>query len=290
MSSGSRTTDQSNSDTSREDFVEHYFEHLAREDAVGYQPTDLRQRAFAHRDLAETREPGTAAVSVMDQGTSSIVMIVTDDMPFLVDSVTAELVRQDAAIQLVVHPTFLAVREDESYALTALKRVPSTAGASSGDTAALPDIGEFAGLSGRTTHIESWISVEVARLPDAAVKGSVIDGLHRVLGDVRSAVEDWPAMRRTVRSIEASLDTIAGAEDIPDLRQAQELLRWLDGGNFTFLGYKEYELVTDEEGADALRVRDGSGLGLLRHGSGGYVQQLTAAGRAKARERRRERS
>ncbi|MEG9248809.1 NAD-glutamate dehydrogenase [Arthrobacter sp. Soc17.1.1.1] len=286
MSSGSRTTDQSNSDTSREDFVEHYFEHLAREDAVGYRPTDLRQRAFAHRDLAETREPGTAAIAVMDQGISSIVMIVTDDMPFLVDSVTAELVRQDAAIQLVVHPTFLAVREDESYALTALERVPSTAGASSGDTAALPNIGEFAGLSGRTTHIESWISVEVARLPDAAVKESVVDGLHRVLGDVRSAVEDWPAMRRTVRSIEASLDSIAGADEIPDLRQAQELLRWLDGGNFTFLGYKEYELVTDEEGADALRVRDGSGLGLLRHGSGGHVQQLTAAGRAKARERR----
>ncbi|WP_105030141.1 NAD-glutamate dehydrogenase [Arthrobacter ruber] len=286
MSSGSRTTDQSSSDTSREDFVEHYFEHLAREDAVGYRPTDLRQRAFAHRDLAEAREPGTAAVGIMDQGNSSVVMIVTDDMPFLVDSVTAELVRQEAAIQLVVHPTFLAVREDGSHALAALRRVPSTAGASSGDTAALPNVAEFAGLDGRTTHIESWISVEVSRLTGAAAKASVIDGLHRVLGDVRSAVEDWPAMRDMVRSAEASLDSIAGADAIPDLRQAQELLQWLDGGNFTFLGYKEYELVTDEAGADALRVRDGSGLGLLRHGSGvGQVQQLTEAGRAKARER-----
>ncbi|WP_247826590.1 NAD-glutamate dehydrogenase [Arthrobacter antioxidans] len=287
MSSGSRTTDQSSSDTSREDFVEHYFEHLAREDAVGYVPTDLRQRAFAHRDLAESREPGTASVGVMDQGTSSVVMIVTDDMPFLVDSVTAELVRQNAAIRLVVHPTFLAVREDESHALTALKRVPSTAGASSGDTAALPNIGELVGLDGRTTHIESWISVEVARLSDAAAKESVIDGLHRVLGDVRAAVEDWPAMRGTVRSVEASLASVAGAEQLPDLRQAQELLQWLDNGNFTFLGYKEYDLVTDEDGADALRVREGSGLGLLRHGSGGrHLQQLTEAGRAKARERR----
>ncbi|MBG6223714.1 glutamate dehydrogenase [Arthrobacter sp. CAN_A2] len=285
MSSGSRTTDQSSSDTSREEFVEHYFEHLAREDAVGYLPTDLRQRAFAHRDLAESRQPGTAAIGVMDQGNSSIVMIVTDDMPFLVDSVTAELVRQNAAIRLVVHPTFLAVREDESHALTALQRVPSTAGASSGDTAALPNIGDLAGLDGRTTHIESWISVEVARLSDAAAKESVIDGLHRVLGDVRAAVEDWPAMRSTVRSVEASLGSVAGAEQLPDLRQAQELLQWLDNGNFTFLGYKEYDLVTDEDGADALLVREGSGLGLLRHGSG-HLQQLTAAGRAKARERR----
>ncbi|MFC3299825.1 NAD-glutamate dehydrogenase [Arthrobacter agilis] len=287
MSSGSRTTDQSKSDTSREEFVEHYFEHLAREDAVGYSTDDLRQRSFAHRDLAESREPGTAAIGIMDQGTSSIVMIVTDDMPFLVDSVTAELVRQNAAIRLVVHPTFLAVREDESHALTALRRVPSTAGASSGDTAALPNIAELVGLDGRSTHIESWMSVEVSRLTDAESKDSVIDGLHRVLRDVRAAVEDWAAMRATVRAIESSLDSIAGAADIPDLRQAQELLQWLDGGNFTFLGYKEYDLVTDEAGVDALRVREGSGLGLLRHGTaGGHVQQLTAAGRAKARERR----
>jgi glutamate dehydrogenase len=287
MSSGSRTTDQSSSDTSGEEFVEHYFEHLADEDAAGYAPSDLRQRALAHRDLAETREPGAAAIGIMDQGTSSVVLIVTDDMPFLVDSVTAELVRQNAAIHLVVHPTFLAVREDRTHALTGLRRVPSTAGASSGDTAALPDIGELVGLEGRTTHIESWMSVEVTRLADGAAKESIIDGLHRVLGDVRSAVEDWPAMRSAVRSIEASLDSIAGAADIPDLRQAQELLQWLDSGNFTFLGYKEYDLVTDDDGADALRVREGSGLGLLRLGSaGGHLQQLTAAGRAKARERR----
>ncbi|WP_434993698.1 NAD-glutamate dehydrogenase [Arthrobacter sp. Ld5] len=285
MSSGSSTTDQPSSDTSREEYVDHYFEHLAREDAAGYSPSDLRQRAFAHRDLAESRRPGTAAVGIMDQGTSSVVMIVTDDMPFLVDSVTAELVRQNAAIRLVVHPTFLAVREDETHALTALERVPSTAGASSGDTAALPNIGDLVGQDGRTTHIESWISVEVTRLPGAAAKESLIEGLHRVLGDVRAAVEDWPAMRDTVRSIEASLGSVAGADQLPDLRQAQELLRWLDDGNFTFLGYKEYDLVTDEDGADALLVREGSGLGLLRHGSA-HLQQLTAAGRAKARERR----
>ncbi len=287
MSSGSTTTDQSSADAAGEEFEQHYFEHLAREDAVGYSPDDLRQRALAHRELAGNREPGTAVVDVLDQGRSSVVMIVTDDMPFLVDSVTAELVRQNAAIRLVVHPTFLAVRENHSHALAALREVPSTAGTSSGDTAALPNIGDLVGLADRSANIESWISVEVTRLADEAAKESVRDGLRRVLQDVRSAVEDWPAMRNQVRSIEASLPSVVGAEDIPDLRQAQELLRWLDNGNFTFLGFKEYELVTDETGADALRVKSDSGLGLLGHGSeGNQLQQLTAAGRAKARERR----
>ncbi len=286
MSSGSRMKDQSISDTSGEEFVETYFENLAHEDALAYDSADLRQRALAHRELAEIREPGTAVIRVVDQGTSSIVMIVTDDMPFLVDSVTAELVRQSAAIRLVVHPTFVAVRSAQTHELSGLERVPATAGASSGDSEARPDAADQDGQGGSTTHVESWISVEVSRLPDAAAKDEAEAGLHRVLGDVRAAVDDWAAMRGKAGSIAASLGEITGAEDIPDLHQAQELLTWLEDGNFTFLGYKEYDLVTDDAGADALRVREGSGLGLLRHGSGsGSVQQLTEAGRAKARER-----
>ncbi|TYC97449.1 NAD-glutamate dehydrogenase [Arthrobacter echini] len=283
MSSGSRLTDQSISDTSGEEFVRNYFEHLAREDALAYDPAELRERALAHRTLAESREPGTAVIDILDQGVSSVVLIVTDDMPFLVDSVTAELVRQHAAIRLVVHPTFVAGRSGATHALESLERVPSTAGASSGDTAALP---VHASSDSRTTHIESWMSVEISRLPDAAAKEEVREGLHRVLEDVRAAVEDWAAMRGKVTTIEASLGDVVGGGDIPDLQQARHLLRWLEDGNFTFLGYKEYDLVKDEHGTDALRVREGSGLGLLRHGGGGgAVQHLTEAGRAKARER-----
>ena len=40
--------------------------------------------------------------------------IVTDDMPFLVDSVNAELVRQNSAIHLVLHPLFVVTRNRET--------------------------------------------------------------------------------------------------------------------------------------------------------------------------------
>ena len=283
MSSGSNLTDLLSSDTSRDEFIGNYYEHLAHEDAQAYAPAVLRERAERHLDLAARRKERSAAVEIFDQGSASVLLIVTDDMPFLVDSVTAEVVRRNAAIRLVVHPTFLVTRDRGTSQLQQLCRVPFAAGASSGDTAALPNLAGLLGGAGQMTQVESWIAIEVAALtPDA--RDEMKQGLLRVLDDVRVAVSDWSAMRGKVHEIARSLDAIAGASSIPDLQQARELLTWLDNGNFTFLGYREYTLDT-QDGEDVLRVSSESGLGLLRRSSS-TVQHLTRAGRAKARERR----
>ncbi|MER2137499.1 MAG: NAD-glutamate dehydrogenase, partial [Arthrobacter sp.] len=236
MSSGSNTTDLSSSDTSLEDFIGNYYEHLAAEDAALYPPQALRERAEAHRALAWTRPEGKAAVDLFDQSDSSVILIVTDDMPFLVDSVTAEIVRQNSGIRLMVHPTFLATRHRDTDTLQQVKRVPNAAGISSGDTAALPDISGLLGGGENTTRIESWIAVEVPRLTDEARREEMVSGLLRVLDDVRVAVRDWSGMRAKVHEIARELAT--AGPGIPDLQQARELLTWLDDGNFTFLGYR----------------------------------------------------
>ena len=108
-----------------------------------------------------------------------------------------------------------------------------------------------------------------------------------MLDDVRAAVEDWPKMRNRAIQIAEDLDKLANPAQIAELRQAQELLRWLDDGNFTFLGYREYDLK-NESGEDVLEPREESGLGLLRGGADTphQIQHLTEAGRKKAREKR----
>ncbi|WP_374700232.1 hypothetical protein, partial [Arthrobacter sp. JCM 19049] len=77
----------------------------------------------------------------------------------------------------------------------------------------------------------------------------VTTGLQSVLSDVRMAVEDWPKLMDRAHEIAATLPQTVGAEDIPDLDQAVELLNWMADGRFTFLGYRDYELVT-EHGED----------------------------------------
>src|SRR4029453_5457088 len=161
MSSGSNVKDQSRSEVFREGFLGDYYEHLAEEDARGYSPEVLRTRAEKHREIAGMRQPGTANIDVVNEADRSIVYIVTDDMPFLVDSVNAEIVRQNLAIRMVMHPLFIVTRHRVDAELVDVVRVPGNIGTSSGDTAAIPGLAHLIAQGENASHMESWIAVEV---------------------------------------------------------------------------------------------------------------------------------
>ncbi|HEY0178110.1 MAG TPA: NAD-glutamate dehydrogenase, partial [Dokdonella sp.] len=85
------------------------------------------------------------------------------------------------------------------------------------------------------------------------------------LDDVRVAVRDWAAMRERAQSIADELPLRQPPLEPAAAREASEFLRWLAADNFTFLGYREYEVV----GADddqVLRAQEGTGLGILHGG------------------------
>jgi len=266
-------------------FITDYYVQLSDEDRAAYQASTLNSRALTHRALASDRAPGTVKVEVLDERDASVVYIVTDDMPFLVDSVSAELVHQNRAIRLVTHPMFVVSRARGTNILAGIHKVPSHAGVASGDTATLPSFAHLIADGDNSPHLESWIAVEIDKADDEA-KSRLVDGLIKVLGNVRAAVEDWPAMREKALSRAEVLATELAGEHISDIREAEDLLHWMDAGNFTFLGYREYDLIK-QDGEDVLVNREGSGLGLLRDGSNHpTVQHLTITGRRKAREKR----
>ncbi len=284
MSSESSVDDQTVSAGAGDGYFRDYYEHLAEEDARSYAEHVLSARAETHYRLAAQRHPGTAKISIVDESDCSVVYIVTDDMPFLVDSVNAELVRQNAPIHLVLHPLFVVTRNRETGTLVKVARVPSHLGISSGDTAAMPNLSALIAQGDNASHMESWIAVEIDVVDDDARK-ELTDGIGRVLGDVRAAVEDWQKMRFKALEIANELEKVVHPDQIAEVRQAADLLRWMDDGNFTFLGYRAYDL-TNEEGEDVLAPRDESGLGLLRHADKRQIHHLTEAGRKKAREKR----
>ena len=133
-----------------------YYRHVAGEDVLGRKPEDLLAAALEHRKLAAHRPQGTVTVRVTtppDETDSrtlpppSVVEIVCDDMPFIVDSVTAELSRRGRAIHLVIHP-LVVVRRD------VMGELLEVCDASTAERA------------GEGALVESWMRVEVDRVPD----------------------------------------------------------------------------------------------------------------------------
>ncbi|MEO8219384.1 MAG: NAD-glutamate dehydrogenase [Specibacter sp.] len=283
--SSSPEAEQDSSRVGGKSFFDDYFVQLSAEDAALYEPAVLQARALAHQALAATRTPSHANVEILDEHDASVVYIVTDDMPFLVDSVNAELVRQNLAIHLVTHPVFVVAREKTTHALASVTKVPTHTGIASGDTSAMPNISHLLGDGDNSSYLESWIAVQIPKTDDAA-KAELLAGLAKVLANVRSAVEDWPAMREKALSRAEILATVLAGESLVDLREAEDLLHWMEADNFTFLGYREYDL-SKQDGEDVLVNREGSGLGLLREDANHVaVQHLTTTGQRKAREKR----
>ena len=246
-----------------EEFLRHYFRHVDAMDMDERTVEDLLGLVESHYRLASQRPAARAAIAIRTPsqrddgwtaGGATVVQIVTDDRPFLVDSVTMEVLRQGWTIREVFHPQFL-VRRDLGGTLRGIL----TAAQADGDPTALP---------------ESWMHLEIlppAR-PDAPVPAAadLEQGLLEVLRLVEEAVEDWQKMiTRSEETIALLGDPARTAGRRDEAAGARELLAWLNANHFTFLGYREYRLVdaADADG-DGTPVRfvpvPATGLGILR--------------------------
>ena len=258
------------------DLLSAYYRHVAPEDFVGRTDVDVYGALASHYKLAADRPQGTAQVraftptlsqSGWSAGGHSVVQVVVDDMPFLVDSLSMEISRQLRGAHLVIHPAF-DVSRDITGALEKVQ-VPKPGSA--------PPDGAVR---------ESWMHVEIDRIRDGDDPADIVEGVQRVLRDVREAVEDWDKMHTQVHQIVADLASEPPPLDAEEIRQASELLEWLSDEHFTFLGYREYSLEHDGED-DVLRAIPGTGLGILRadQQKSEAFSRLPEPVRAKAREK-----
>ncbi|MCX4389831.1 NAD-glutamate dehydrogenase [Micromonospora peucetia] len=245
--------------------VSRFWRFAPDEELIGFTAEEMLEAARAHRDLAQQRVPGELKLRIHEPDADqhhTVIEIVTDDMPFLVDSVTALLNSHHLDVHLLVHPLVVVRREP-------LGRLVEVSADVEPDDAIDGDL------------VESWMHIEVDPVRDTAERDKVRRELHRVLTDVREAVEDWPKMRQRALALADELAAARTSDNRPpvpekDITDSVELLRWLAHDHFTFLGYREYRLAdTDEPAAEdgehrsgqALEAVLGTGLGILRQDS-----------------------
>ncbi len=170
-----------------------------------------------------------------DRKAVTVIEIVNDDMPFLVDSVMGELAERRFDVRLVAHPVF-GVKRTAAGKLTALHA------ADAGDGAR-----------------ESFIHIHVDPVEDQAQRAAAVDALQSVLNEVRLAVQDWRTMLDRVNAMVDELKTNPPPLPVDEIAEAIQFLQWLLADHFTFLGLRDYS-VKDQD----LQPDFDSGLGIMR--------------------------
>ena len=234
-----------------------YFATSPAEDLQRVPLEDLYGAALSHWRLAQGRAPGVPAIRIYNpdhethgwRSTHSVVDVVTEDMPFLVDSLGTELVRHGHTIHCVLHPVIKVIRDEHRHITDVAPRDADASGA------------------------EAFMRFEVDRQPEEKSLCALRDDLLRVLGEVRAVVEDWPRMQQRLHEVIGALRSCT-AVSAEERDEAIAFLRWLDDHHFTFIGFRSYDLVT-ENGEDQLRTAPHSGLGIYR-GEATYSHSFAA--------------
>lgn len=171
------------------------------------------------------------------QSTHTIVEIVVPDSPFLVDSTKMALTRLGLTCHFMLNgPTQLG-RSSE---------------------------GKITSLNQGEGEYQSLFHIEVDRLSNKNEMSTLKKELVGVLTDTGLVVADWQVMATKLQDV--IKQTEKQAKFIPlekeRLEESFQFMRWLGNHNFTFMGYKEYDLVDTGDGLQLQPTKD-KGLGLF---------------------------
>src|SRR3984885_4528032 len=209
-------------------FLKAYFANVETKDLADHDPKDLAGAALSHLMFAVQRGR-TALVRVFNPtlkehgyvSPHTIIEVVNDDMPFLVDSVSLALTERSLTLHFLAHPVF-AVARGRSGALLGLQRRDPSKPSNQG--------------------LESFQHIEVDRIVDPETLKSLAAQIERSMRDVRVACADWPRMRAACRNAATDLASMGARVDATELNETCALLEWMENRHFTFLGFREYRL------------------------------------------------
>jgi len=232
-------------------FADVFLAHIPSDDKAGWSRADLSVFAKSMQGFARHRKANTVELRVFNpdkkrdgfQTGCTVVQIVNDDMPFIIDSVTAELGWQGMTIDLLLHP-ILNVKRDGAGKLLS---VTSAKQAAEG----------YRAESAVHLHLEQTLTAEAC--------AKLADTLRETLLDVRRATGDWRKLLKKIDDILAEPQGFGRGHDAQDVAEAKDFLAYLRANNFTFLGYREYRFSTRKMHTHSEFLPE-SNLGILKRG------------------------
>ncbi len=229
------------------EFLGLYYATATFDDLKSFSEDELVLMASRHWKLAVQRKRGEHRVEVFRpdsnqdgwSGPRSVIITATDDMPFLVDSISQAVHEFSAGIDFLIHPV-LDVRRDKQHRAM--------------------NVGKHGELGG--DYAESLIHMQVDSLSDAQTR-ELQERLEALFVDLDAVVDDWRQMSQKARSIIDELEGLPFSVDRVQITEAQAFMQWLVDHRFTFLGYCQRTL-RKRGGRESYVTDKDTGLGLLR--------------------------
>ena len=228
-----------------EAFIRQFYANVPQNDIDDQTAEDLFSAALSLCTFAGKRSIGKAKVRVFNprldehgwRSPHTVVEIVNDDMPFLVDSVTAELNRQDTSVHLVIHPIMRIERDAK---------------------------GQMTGIGKPDALAESVMQLRVGQAATQDRLDELKGRIEAVLADVRIAVADWQAMRSRVAETIKEVKSAKLPLPADEVAEAVDFLEWVNDDHFTHLGYREYAFAGEGENV-SYKIVENAALGILKN-------------------------
>ncbi|EIA0805169.1 NAD-glutamate dehydrogenase [Vibrio vulnificus] len=225
--------------------AQHLFSNMSMDDLIQRNESDLYGAIISLWHHIQEKKPDDVSVRVFNptvsrhgwQSTHTIVEVVVPDSPFLVDSIKMALSRLELNCHLMLNNPTQITRNEK---------------------------GEVIDVNGQGGILQSLFHIEVDRLSKKDEMHKLKQELLDVLNDTRLVVNDWLLMVERLEQVTAQLEAQKSAVSMDGERFDESIafLRWLGDHNFTFMGYKEYDLVSVDGETELVPTKE-KGLGLF---------------------------
>jgi glutamate dehydrogenase len=173
--------------------------------------------------------------------THTIVEIILNDLPFLVDSIRMALSRLGITAHLLLHQPISVARDANK---------------------------NFTGFSHKgqqsKLHKETIFLIEVDRLASKDDIKALTEELHSVIDEVSLSVGDWQLMRDQLDEISVAFANADMPCSDGSKQEALRFIEWLNDHNFTLMGYRYYN-VKAIEGDHRWIPENKTSLGLMKN-------------------------
>ncbi len=235
-------------------FIRQFYQYVSPEYLGENDPKSLYQAAYQNFEFILQRGKDERKVRVYNPSSKehgfdfnhTILEINIKDMPFLIDSVTAELGSQNYNIYQIIHPV-LEIRRDEKGKIKEIIEFK-------GDKSLFRD---------KSSPLESVMHFEIAYIEDKKTMAKLEHDINNVLDYAGLAVEDWKKMTSFLNETLDIVSTMKAPVEREQKEEVAAFLEWLGNNNFTFLGGIEYNFI-EKNGGVVLETVKNSERGIFR--------------------------